>query len=43
MAIALVIDNLEGSQEIYEKVRTQLGWKALRAGSSMWQLHDYMK
>ena len=35
MAIALVIDNPEGSQEIYENVRAQLGLEGVRAGSSM--------
>jgi len=32
VAIALVIDNPEGSQEIYEKVRAQLGLEGAAGG-----------
>ena len=32
MAIALVVDNPEGSQEIYEKVRAQLGLEGPAGG-----------
>ena len=35
MAIALVIDNPEGSQEIYEKVRAQLGLAGAAGGIFM--------
>ena len=32
MAIAMLVDNPEGSQEIYEKVRAQLGLEAPAGG-----------
>ena len=32
MAIAVVVDNPEGSQEIYEKVRAQMGLEAPAGG-----------
>ena len=35
MAIAMLVDNPDGSQEIYESVRAHLGWKHPPVGSSM--------
>ncbi len=34
MPVAMLVDNPEGSQEIYEKVRAQLGLEAPRVASS---------